>query len=168
MAEKGNKNALKVGTVLRNGEFHYTIKEVLGMGGFGITYRATGRVGKIDVDFAVKEFFMSSLCERKGEAMSYSTPVKGGVEAGKKSFIAESKRLNAQRIEHPNLVSIKEAFERSERIDSLVYREYNYWLEKGDSEKARKEQLACYENAYKLKETTQLKNKIASMKKRIK
>ena len=47
--------SLKIGTVLRNGHFSYTIEKVLGAGGFGITYKVSTLVN-VDGD-SVKMFF---------------------------------------------------------------------------------------------------------------
>lgn len=105
------KNALPIGTKLKKGQ--YTIKKVLGAGGFGITYQAEAFIGNIKHKFAIKEFFISSLCERLGTTMSYSSPVKDDVEAGLKSFRAEASRLNRVKIRHANIVSINESFEEN-------------------------------------------------------
>ena len=113
MDENGKRNALKKSTVLHNGKRNYTIVDVLGAGGFGITYRAEGLVDNIPMTFAVKEFFMSGSCERVGNDMCYSNPVKAQVEAGKKSFFSEARRLNDQKVYHSNLVRINEAFEEN-------------------------------------------------------
>ena len=113
MDENGKRNALKKSTVLHNGKRNYTIVEVLGAGGFGITYRAEGLVDNIPMTFAVKEFFMSDSCERVGNDMCYSNPVKAQVEAGKKSFFSEARRLNDQKVYHSNLVRINEVFEEN-------------------------------------------------------
>ena len=54
--------ALPASTVLHNGNREYTVEEVLGAGGFGITYRVSAVVmaGNVPIttSFAVKEFFM--------------------------------------------------------------------------------------------------------------
>ena len=113
MEEKTMKNVLSRGTVLRRGKRPYEIVKVLGAGGFGITYLAKGKVENITMNFAVKEFFMGSLCEREGSTMCYSKPVSDDVEAGKRSFLAEARRLSGLGVAHDNLVCINEAFEEN-------------------------------------------------------
>lgn len=108
---------LAPGTVIRGPERSYTILKVLGQGGFGITYLVTGkvRVGNIvvDVRFAMKEHFISSLCSRDGatKSVQFSAPVADQVGRSMKAFIKESRRLQSLGIEHPNVVRINEVFE---------------------------------------------------------
>lgn len=108
---------LAPGTVVRGPERSYTIIKVLGQGGFGITYLVSGkvRVGNIvvDVRFAMKEHFISSLCSRDGatKSVQFSAPVADQVGRSMKAFIKESRRLQSLGIEHPNVVRINEVFE---------------------------------------------------------
>lgn len=108
---------LAPGTVIRGPERSYTIIKVLGQGGFGITYLVTGkvRVGNIvvDVRFAMKEHFISSLCSRDGatKSVQFSAPVADQVSRSLKAFIKEARRLQSLGIEHPNVVRINEVFE---------------------------------------------------------
>lgn len=105
------------GTVINGPERAYTIIRVLGQGGFGITYLVTGKVmvGNISVDvkFALKEHFISSLCSRDGmtHTVQYSAPVAEEVNMSLKSFIREAQRLQGLGISHPNIVKINEVFE---------------------------------------------------------
>lgn len=108
---------LAPGTVIRGPERSYTILKVLGRGGFGITYLVSGkvRVGNIvvDVRFAMKEHFISSLCSRDGatKSVQFSAPVADQVGRSMKAFIKEARRLQSLGIEHPNVVRINEVFE---------------------------------------------------------
>lgn len=108
---------LAPGTVIRGPERSYTIIKVLGQGGFGITYLVSGkvRVGNIvvDVRFAMKEHFISSLCSRDGatKSVQFSAPVADQVSRSMKAFIKEARRLQSLGIEHPNVVRINEVFE---------------------------------------------------------
>lgn len=108
---------LAPGTVIRGPERSYTILKVLGQGGFGITYLVSGkvRVGNIvvDVRFAMKEHFISSLCSRDGatKSVQFSAPVADQVERSMKAFIKEARRLQSLGIDHPNVVRINEVFE---------------------------------------------------------
>lgn len=98
----------------------YTITEVLGQGGFGITYKATSVVEiaygnivqKTTMQFAVKEFFMKDCCDRYPDGrMRYSNPVKESVEDGLHSFISEARRLNNICHLNHNIVGVNEVFE---------------------------------------------------------
>lgn len=109
MEQKAIRHALPEKTILK-GNKKYVIDKVLGNGGFGITYRAWCYNGNIRQNYAIKEFFMPNLCERNGEQMCYSTPVREEVEIGLKSFVAEAERLKNQKIIHPNIVGINEVF----------------------------------------------------------
>ena len=108
---------LAPGTVIRGPERSYTILKVLGQGGFGITYLVSGkvRVGNIvvDVRFAMKEHFISSLCSRDGatKSVQFSAPVADQVGRSMKAFIKEARRLQSLGIDHPNVVRINEVFE---------------------------------------------------------
>lgn len=108
---------LAPGTVIRGPERSYSIIKVLGQGGFGITYLVSGkvRVGNIvvDVRFAMKEHFISSLCSRDGatKSVQFSAPVADQVGRSMKAFIKEARRLQSLGIDHPNVVRINEVFE---------------------------------------------------------
>ena len=102
---------LKPGTVLDSGTRRYKIVQVLGAGGFSITYLVQGKIGNINSFFALKEHFVNDKCGRnEQQTMTYSDPVKGEVEASLQDFIAEANRLNGQAVRHPNIVGINEVF----------------------------------------------------------
>ena len=65
---------LNPGTLLANGR--YTVKAVLGQGGFGITYlgEQTGLGRKV----AIKEFFMDDFCDRDAVSSAVSSATKRG------------------------------------------------------------------------------------------
>ncbi len=103
---------LPVGAVLQGKSYQYRIVRVLGQGSFGITYLATMRVpgalGELDLNVAVKEFFMRDINGRTG------TSVTSGSENGlfvdyRKKFVREARNLS--RLRHPNIVKVLEAFE---------------------------------------------------------
>ena len=111
------ENALPAGTILRSGRNLYTIKRVIGAGGFGITYCAGTklRAGNLefDVEVAIKEFFMSADCMRDDStsAMICSKPAQGRVDQARKDFLGEVRRLNSISSAHPNIVRVNEVFE---------------------------------------------------------
>jgi len=110
-----NNNQLPIGTVLDSGMRKYRIEAVLGQGGFGITYKATGRVrvGNIEatISFAIKEHFVKQYNERRGTTVvtptsSNATEVNDSIEA----FLSEATRLNRLSLEHPGIVKVNENF----------------------------------------------------------
>ena len=60
--------SLQIGTTLRGGT--YRIDEVLGQGGFGITYLATDL--SLDKHVAIKEFFPKDYCDRDSTTSCHS------------------------------------------------------------------------------------------------
>lgn len=117
MAEgKKYEQALPVGFKLTGGSHVYTVEQVLGQGGFGITYKVKARIkaGNITVTthFAVKEFFPSSCWRNEGSTdMLYSPTTKEETQACLKDFIAEGQRLQRICSINSNIVSVNEVFE---------------------------------------------------------
>lgn len=112
-----NKNFLPKGTILNSGERKYTIVKVLGSGGFGITYLVESivQLGNISTitRMAIKEHFISSLCERDENThqISFSNPVEDTIVRARRAFIKEAQRLQTLGISHHNIVKINEIFE---------------------------------------------------------
>ncbi|MCH5318983.1 MAG: SEL1-like repeat protein [Paramuribaculum sp.] len=113
MTNKG----LEKGSTLKSGTYNYRIVKMLGNGGFGITYLATMnvKVGNLNIEgkVAIKEHFISEMCERDTETSNviYSNPVKDRIEGSRKDFISEAQRLQKMGVEHPNIVKVNEIFE---------------------------------------------------------
>ncbi|MFI3321129.1 MAG: serine/threonine-protein kinase [Rikenellaceae bacterium] len=111
---------LKIGSSLKNGE--YTITEVLGQVGFGITYLARqhitiqGQLGSINssINVAIKEFFMKDCCNRNSENSFVSVGSLGSreqVEQYKQKFIKEA--YNISKLSHPHIVKVADLFEEN-------------------------------------------------------
>ena len=101
---------LRQGQQLNHGK--YTIQQMLGQGGFGITYLATTADGG---QVAVKEFFMKDACMREADSMRVTVPTEGvraDVERYRKKFIKEANNL--LRLRHPNIVEVYEVFEEND------------------------------------------------------
>lgn len=104
-----SNKALPAGTVLRE----WRIEEVLGVGGFGIVYKARGIYFNELV--AIKEYFPSSISERDPE--DTVVPIDSEAEEvhalGLKKFVEEAKLLwnLSTPTRHPNIVSVRSLFE---------------------------------------------------------
>ncbi|HYX46128.1 MAG TPA: serine/threonine-protein kinase [Sphingomicrobium sp.] len=104
-----SNKALPMGTVLRE----WRIEEVLGVGGFGIVYKAKGIYFNELV--AIKEYFPSSISERDSE--DTVVPIDSEAEEvhalGLKKFVEEAKLLwnLSTPTRHPNIVSVRSLFE---------------------------------------------------------
>ena len=113
-----NVNALPNGTVLHNGKRIYKVEDVLGVGGFGITYKVSSMVlvdnVPINTFFAMKEYFMSSCFRDKdNKTMLFSPTMKMDVEESLNDFITEVRRLNALGHKSDNIVKVNEVFKEN-------------------------------------------------------
>jgi len=111
---------LSKGTTLQNGK--YRIVEVLGVGGFGITYLAQmrtvaqGELGAIESysNVAIKEFFMKSCCNRDRATSSVSSSTATNLETFnifRKKFEKEARIL--ARLKNPGIVPVLEIFQEN-------------------------------------------------------
>src|SRR5919107_1033084 len=104
-----SNKALPAGTVLRE----WRLEEVLGVGGFGIVYKARGIY--FDELVAIKEYFPSSISERESD--DTVVPIDSDAEEvhalGLKKFVEEAKLLwnLSTPSRHPNIVSVRSLFE---------------------------------------------------------
>jgi WD40 repeat protein len=99
--------SLPSGTLLHNGD--YSVAQVLGQGGFGITY--LGRETRLDRTVAIKEFFLQG-CSRQDKRV---LPVHGLSEdeyaTARQRFLNEGRIL--ARFRHPCIVHIHSVFEEN-------------------------------------------------------
>jgi TPR repeat protein len=101
---------LKKGALLKHGE--YRIEDVLGQGGFGITYLAV-QIG-LNRKVAVKEFFMSDFCYRDASTFFVGVPSDANrdkVYKCRDKFIREA--LNIARLDNPHIIRIYDVFEEN-------------------------------------------------------
>ena len=103
--KKIHRNALPDGY-----ELHwYRIEDVLGYGGFGITYLA--RDINLDRPVAIKEYMPTQICirEENQDIVPISKDVEEDYQWGLKRFVSEARTLT--KFEHPNLVRVFSVFE---------------------------------------------------------
>lgn len=91
---------LPVGTILTGGQNSYHVEDVLGQGGYGITYKVWAIIKNgqipVKVPFAVKEHFVNGRCHRAadGVTVEYSQEAAEDVEESLKDFVKEGRLLN--------------------------------------------------------------------------
>lgn len=110
------QQALSPKTVLKSGLREYKVVEVLGAGGFGITYKVVAdiQVGNVTISsyFVIKEHFLKG-CWRGEDKMSvlHAPTLEADIKTTRKDFINEAKRLNKLGQKTPNIVKVNEVFE---------------------------------------------------------
>lgn len=122
--------SLPVGTIINASGERYLVEDVLGAGGFGITYRVTRLSDR--KCYAMKEYYPDKLCERCDDnTITFLKTNADDIETGMKDFITEAQRLGKQNISHPNIVSVDDVFKANntayyvmEYIDGDNLRQY--------------------------------------------
>ena len=114
------RNALPMQSMLQE----YRVEQVLGAGGFGITYRA--RDTNLDKDVAIKEYLPGELAMRApdGNVVAQATSHEAGYKWGLERFLLEARTL--AKFSHPHIVRVLRYFE----ANSTAYMVMDY--EKGD------------------------------------
>ena len=99
------RNALPMQAML----LEYRIEQVLGAGGFGITYRA--RDTNLDKDVAIKEYLPGELAMRTpdGKVVAQATSHEAGYKWGLERFLQEARTL--AKFSHPHIVRVLRYFE---------------------------------------------------------
>ena len=137
-------NLLPAGTLIAD---RYEILEVIGQGGFGITYKAYDSV--LDVPVAIKEYYPSGIASRYHE-QSLDVQVGGSenrrlFEEGKKKFLEEA-RILARFSEDPNVVGVRNFFEDNQ----TVYIVMQYLQGESLKEYIEKNGKISFDEAYRL------------------
>ncbi len=118
MNDNGKQAALPRGTVL-HGSTAYVIEDVLGIGGFGITYLATKEETWVNGStmrrrVAVKEHFFSEYSERAADGTTVRTAdtgrIRETVDGSLGDFLAEAKRLQTLADVNANIVKVFDVF----------------------------------------------------------
>lgn len=109
------QKTLQQGTELRSSKERYEIVSVLGMGNFGITYRAKVEImhGNIPIygDVAIKEFFMSSICMREADgSVSVNAIQRKTFSECREDFRKEAEALKKM-ADNKGVVKVNETFE---------------------------------------------------------
>jgi serine/threonine protein kinase len=126
--ESGPTPYLKPGTILEN---KYLIGQILGQGGFGITYLAWDI--NLGVKLAIKEYFPQQFAAREnGKTMVsiFSGSLGNHYSYGLEKFLLEARTL-AQFEGHPNIVSVRDYFQANNTayfvmsyVEGLTLKEY--------------------------------------------
>ena len=114
------RNALPMQSLLQE----YRVEQVLGAGGFGITYRAHDT--NLDKDVAIKEYLPGELAMRApdGNVVAQATTHEAGYKWGLDRFLLEARTL--AKFSHPHIVRVLRYFEANQ----TAYMVMDY--EKGD------------------------------------
>lgn len=121
MASNDFQQTLAVGTILKSPKYDYRIEQVLGQGGFGITYKVSTTVvfDKVPIFtyFTIKEHFMKDACEREADGrVTCANPARAKVEESRGDFLAEARRLNNISGKNANVVPVSEVFEANDTV----------------------------------------------------
>ena len=123
-----NKDALPSSFVL-NG--HYVIEEMIGRGGFGITYSAFDT--KLRIKVAIKELYLRKICRRRPDGNVTAPDECAEVFAANRNNFLEEARVMAGlgSAELPGIVKVREFFEDNntayivmELLSGITLREY--------------------------------------------
>ena len=100
--------ALPPETLLHDGD--YQLREVLGRGGFGLTYRALDLRDQSEV--AIKECFPANCERRELAVVPADFAGRGNLEAFRRGFHLQAQRLKT--LSHPAIVALLDVFDENE------------------------------------------------------
>ncbi len=125
-------NTLNKGTRLLDGK--YRIEKVLGMGGLGITYKAT--LLKLDLTVVIKELFLPGFCNRESDnALSLQSMTKKEFSGFKTQFLEEGKIL--AKTQHDHIAQVKDTFSENNTVYLVMEYVEGISLQKMVEEKGR-------------------------------
>ena len=140
MSDDSYNHALPIGTRIND----FEILEILGIGGFGITYKAWDH--ELQYDVAIKEYMPNDLVVRgqsKLDVLPKSESAKKEYEYGLQRFLDEARTL--ARFKEPNIVRVKRHF----RSNNTAYLVMDYEEGQSLSEYLRKHKKALNEEQIK-------------------
>jgi predicted negative regulator of RcsB-dependent stress response len=109
----GEAQPLMPGTRLRQ----YIIRELIGAGGFGITYRADHETLR-QKSFAIKEYFPRRYAVRDGTSVRSTEANSDVFDLGRRRFLQEAETLT--RCSHPAIVDVVDYFEENGTVYSVL------------------------------------------------
>ena len=123
MAEKIHRNSLKAGYHLH----WYEVREILGQGGFGITYLAYD--SNLDKTVAIKEYLPIELAVRERDSSVHPITEDRGksYQWGLDRFIKEARTL--AKFAHPNIVRVYSVFEENNTAYMVMEYEHGETLQ---------------------------------------
>lgn len=109
-----SQQALQRDTILFSTRGSYYIEDIIGRGGFGITYSASADGINLPSNVAIKEFFPKELCSRTPEPDSFDLIINSiekvdMINKLRDRFVKESR--NIQRCSHPSIVRVLDTIE---------------------------------------------------------
>ena len=110
MQENDQHFILQKGATLHGGD--YVIYDVLGQGGFGITYLA--KQDMLNKTFAIKEFFIQTLCARDENSKVVTLTQADMVERYRQKFVKEAQMM--ANLNHPCIVKVVSVFEENNTV----------------------------------------------------
>ena len=110
MSKEKYTSILPKGTVVQSPGHSYTIEEVLGQGGFGITYKVVDENNQV---MALKEHFVRNKCFRKDDniTLAFHDTAASEIKDSLKEFRREGRLLKDISNQCPNIVRVYEVFD---------------------------------------------------------
>lgn len=113
MRDKQKEEALKIGTILRG---RFEIENILGVGGYGITYAGVDKQWKRKV--AIKECYQINVCKRgeNGRRVLLEADAKKETFDETKARFKEEASLLKENSDNPGIIQVYEVFEENNTV----------------------------------------------------